>query len=47
MSLITPTASFQYIQIFKVFRPQNKQDPTIKKRKITKKEIFQELKNLK
>ena len=47
MTLITPTASFQYIQIFKVFRPQNNQDPTIKKRKISKKEIIQELKKLK
>jgi len=47
MTLLTPTTSFQYIQIFKVFRPQNNQDPTIKKRKISKKEIFQELKKLK
>jgi hypothetical protein len=49
MTLLTPTASIQYVQIFKIFRPKNLHDPTLKKQKnkISKNEILQELKMLK
>ena len=47
MTLITPTSTQMAFSYFKIFKPINYQDVSIKRKKISKKEVIQELKNLK
>jgi len=47
MTLITPTTTQMAFSYFKIFKPINYQDVSIKRKKISKKEVIQELKNLK
>jgi hypothetical protein len=47
MTLITPTSTQMAFSYIKIFKPYNYQDVSIKRKKISKNELIQELKNLK